>query len=154
MAVISIHSAIRALLRGQETEEERREIREALESDQLTLVSGDRAVAVGGSVEGAIITGDNNLVLSLDTSEAIVVEEAFERLLRSGGSILIIEHNMEVIRHADWVIDLGPEGGSRGGKIVGIGPPEAIAKLPGSFTGKYLARVLHGHGASGSNGHS
>ena len=79
---------------------------------------------------------------------------AFRRLIEAGGSIVVIEHNLEVIKTADWVIDLGPEGGSRGGKIVGIGPPEAIAKLPGSFTGKYLARVLNGHGASGSNGHS
>jgi excinuclease ABC subunit A len=45
------------------------------------------------------------------------------------------------------VIDLGPEGGARGGKIVGAGTPETIAKLPGSYTGKYLARVLNGHGS-------
>ncbi len=55
---------------------------------------------------------------------------AFRRLIEAGGSILVIEHNLEVIKTADWVIDLGPEGGSRGGKIVGVGPPEAIAKLP------------------------
>jgi len=79
---------------------------------------------------------------------------AFRRLIEAGGSIVVIEHNLEVIKTADWVIDLGPEGGNRGGKIVGIGPPEAIAKLPGSFTGKYLARVLNGHGASSSNGRS
>ena len=60
---------------------------------------------------------------------------AFRRLIEAGGSILVIEHNLEVIKTADWVIDLGPEGGARGGKIVGAGPPEAIAKLPG---------VLHG----------
>jgi excinuclease ABC subunit A len=77
---------------------------------------------------------------------------AFRRLIEAGGSIVVIEHNLEVIKTADWVIDLGPEGGNRGGKIVGVGPPEAIAKLPGSYTGKYLARVLHGNGASGSNG--
>jgi excinuclease ABC subunit A len=77
---------------------------------------------------------------------------AFRRLIEAGGSIVVIEHNLEVIKTADWVIDLGPEGGNRGGKIVGVGPPEAIAKLPGSYTGKYLARVLNGNGASGSNG--
>ena len=69
---------------------------------------------------------------------------AFRRLIDAGGSIVVIEHNLEVIKTADWVIDLGPEGGNRGGKIVGVGPPEAIAKLPGSYTGKYLARVLNG----------
>ncbi|HKV78933.1 MAG TPA: excinuclease ABC subunit UvrA [Candidatus Sulfotelmatobacter sp.] len=77
---------------------------------------------------------------------------AFRRLIEAGGSIVVIEHNLEVIKTADWVIDLGPEGGNRGGKVVGVGPPEAIAKLPGSYTGKYLARVLNGNGASGSNG--
>jgi excinuclease ABC subunit A len=77
---------------------------------------------------------------------------AFRRLIETGGSIVVIEHNMEVIKTADWVIDLGPEGGTRGGKIVGVGPPEAIAKLAGSYTGKYLARVLNGSGASHSNG--
>ncbi|MGA7366454.1 MAG: excinuclease ABC subunit UvrA [Candidatus Sulfotelmatobacter sp.] len=83
---------------------------------------------------------------------------AFRRLIDAGGSILVIEHNLEVIKTADWVIDLGPEGGARGGKIVGVGPPEAIANVPGSYTGKYLARLLdgnsasNGHGAARSNG--
>ena len=79
---------------------------------------------------------------------------AFRRLIEAGGSIVVIEHNLEVIKTADWVIDLGPEGGNRGGKIVGLGPPETIAKLPGSYTGKYLARVLNDNGASRSNGRS
>jgi excinuclease ABC subunit A len=79
---------------------------------------------------------------------------AFRRLIEAGGSILVIEHNLEVIKTADWVIDLGPEGGARGGKIVGVGPPEAIARITGSYTGKYLARLLNGNdnGASRSNG--
>ena len=77
---------------------------------------------------------------------------AFRRLIDAGGSIVVIEHNLEVIKTADWVIDLGPEGGNRGGKIVGAGPPEAIAKVAGSYTGKYLARILNGNGASRSNG--
>ena len=76
---------------------------------------------------------------------------AFRRLIEAGGSIVVIEHNLEVIKTADWVIDLGPEGGNRGGKIVGVGPPEAIAKVAGSYTGKYLAPVLNGNGASRSN---
>jgi excinuclease ABC subunit A len=79
---------------------------------------------------------------------------AFRRLIEAGGSIVVIEHNLEVIKTADWVIDLGPEGGNRGGKIVGVGPPEAIAKLPGSYTGKYLSQVLNGHEKAGSNGRS
>jgi len=76
---------------------------------------------------------------------------AFRRLIEAGGSILVIEHNLEVIKTADWVIDLGPEGGARGGNIVGVGPPEAIAQLPGSYTGKYLARLLNGKGSNGAS---
>jgi excinuclease ABC subunit A len=71
---------------------------------------------------------------------------AFRRLIEAGGSIVVIEHNLEVIKTADWVIDLGPEGGNRGGKVVGAGPPEAIAKLRDSYTGKYLAGILNGNG--------
>src|ERR1700730_11250698 len=71
---------------------------------------------------------------------------AFRRLIDAGGSILVIEHNLEVIKTADWVIDLGPEGGERGGYVVGSGSPEVIAKLPNSYTGKFLAQVLDGNG--------
>lgn len=78
---------------------------------------------------------------------------AFRRLIDAGGSILLIEHNLEVIKTADWVIDLGPEGGERGGQVVGEGTPEDIAQLRGSYTGQFLAQVLDGSGASRSNGH-
>ncbi len=67
---------------------------------------------------------------------------AFRRLIEAGGSIVVIEHNLDVIKTADWVIDLGPEGGARGGEVVAVGPPEAIAAAPNSYTGKWLARVL------------
>jgi excinuclease ABC subunit A len=63
---------------------------------------------------------------------------AFQRLIENGGSILIIEHNLDVIRSADWVIDLGPEGGDRGGEIVAQGTPEKIAAARNSYTGRYL----------------
>src|SRR3989454_6326302 len=75
---------------------------------------------------------------------------AFRRLIEAGGSILVIEHNLEVIKTADWVIDLGPEGGERGGYVIGTGTAEAIAKLPNSYTGKFLARVLNGNGSRGN----
>jgi excinuclease ABC subunit A len=78
---------------------------------------------------------------------------AFRRLIDAGGSVVVIEHNLEVIKTADWVIDLGPEGGDRGGYVVGAGTPETIARLPASYTGKYLAALLNGNGAAGSNGH-
>lgn len=67
---------------------------------------------------------------------------AFRALIDNGGSILVIEHNMDVIKTADWVIDLGPEGGIGGGEIVAMGTPEAVAKIDGSFTGKYLKTHL------------
>jgi excinuclease ABC subunit A len=76
---------------------------------------------------------------------------AFRRLIEVGGSIVVIEHNLEVIKTADWVIDLGPEGGERGGNVVGVGPPEAIAEIKNSYTGQYLARMLNGNGNRNGN---
>ena len=67
---------------------------------------------------------------------------AFESLIVSGASILIIEHNMDVIKAADWVIDLGPEGGGGGGNVVAVGTPEQVATVQGSYTGQFLAKVL------------
>src|SRR5256714_3705525 len=63
---------------------------------------------------------------------------AFKRLIEAGGTVLIIEHNLDVIKCADWVIDLGPEGGGAGGHVVTVGTPEQIAGNPESLTGKYL----------------
>ena len=78
-----------------------------------------------------------------DISKLLV---AFRRLLEQSGSILIIEHNLEVIKTADWVIDLGPEGGDRGGYVVACGPPETIARCPRSYTGGFLNSVLRHRG--------
>src|SRR5207247_7777478 len=66
----------------------------------------------------------------------------FARLVERCHSLIVIEHNLEVVKCADWVIDLGPEGGDGGGRVVATGPPEAIADTPGSHTGRYLAEVL------------
>jgi len=70
--------------------------------------------------------------------------EAFWRLLRTGASVVVIEHNLDLIKAADWVIDLGPEGGDCGGEIVAEGPPEIVAASPRSWTGRFLARALSG----------
>ncbi len=67
---------------------------------------------------------------------------AFRRLIEAGGSVVVIEHNLDVIKVADWIIDMGPEGGNRGGRIVAEGTPEAIAHVPESHTGRWLTRVL------------
>ena len=70
--------------------------------------------------------------------------QVLHRLVDTGNTVLVIEHNLDVIKTADWVIDLGPGGGTRGGLVIGEGTPEAIAAIPGSATGEYLARVLRG----------
>ena len=67
---------------------------------------------------------------------------AFQKLIDNGGSLIIIEHNLDVIRAADWVIDLGPEGGDAGGRVVATGTPETIAAVENSHTGRFLQRVL------------
>jgi len=63
---------------------------------------------------------------------------AFQRLIENGGSLIVIEHNLDVIRAADWIIDLGPEGGDRGGRVVAAGTPEEVAQSPDSYTARYL----------------
>ena len=68
--------------------------------------------------------------------------EVLHRLVDKGNSVVVIEHNLDVIKTADWVIDLGPDGGEGGGRIVATGAPEAIAQDPDSHTGRYLATVL------------
>jgi excinuclease ABC subunit A len=64
------------------------------------------------------------------------------RLVDQGNTVRVIEHNLDVIKTADWLIDLGPEGGDGGGQLVAEGTPETVAKVKGSYTGKYLAPLL------------
>ena len=70
--------------------------------------------------------------------------DVLQRLVEAGDTVLVIEHNLDVIKSADWLIDLGPEGGARGGGLVATGPPEEVASLPGSYTGRFLAPLLGG----------
>jgi excinuclease ABC subunit A len=67
-----------------------------------------------------------------------------DRLVEQGNTVIVIEHNLDVIKTADWLIDLGPEGGSGGGLVVAAGTPEEVAKCPESHTGMFLERVLQG----------
>ncbi|MEM6426964.1 MAG: excinuclease ABC subunit UvrA [Cyanobacteria bacterium P01_D01_bin.128] len=71
--------------------------------------------------------------------------DVVQRLVDKGNSVITIEHNLDVIRCADWIIDLGPEGGDRGGEVIAQGTPEAVAKAKKSYTGQYLKRVLAQH---------
>ena len=68
--------------------------------------------------------------------------KVLQRLVDRGNTVVVIEHNLDVIKTADWVIDLGPEGGARGGKIIAMGTPEEIARKAGSYTGEYLRKLL------------
>jgi excinuclease ABC subunit A len=68
--------------------------------------------------------------------------EVLNQLVDQGNTVVIIEHNMDVIKTADWIIDLGPEGGNEGGKVIATGTPEEVARQDRSFTGQYLARTL------------
>ena len=67
---------------------------------------------------------------------------SFRRLLEAGHSIVVIEHNLDVIRASDWLIDLGPEGGDAGGRVIATGTPEQVAEVEESYTGQFLRRVL------------
>ena len=70
-----------------------------------------------------------------------------QRLVGHGNTVVVIEHNLDVIKTSDWIIDLGPEGGEGGGRILAQGTPEQVAANPDSHTGRYLRPVLHGRNA-------
>ena len=74
--------------------------------------------------------------------------QVLHRLVDTGNTVVLVEHHLDVVRAADWVIDLGPEGGEEGGEIVAEGPPEVVAQTPGSYTGKFLAEMLSKNGGS------
>jgi excinuclease ABC subunit A len=76
--------------------------------------------------------------------------DVLNRLVSLGNTVLIIEHHLDVIKQADWIIDLGPEGGNEGGRIVAQGTPEQVARVKKSFTGQILARALNGAGENGN----
>jgi excinuclease ABC subunit A len=71
-----------------------------------------------------------------------------DRLVDAGHTVVLIEHNLDVIKRADWIVDLGPEGGSGGGQVVAMGPPEKIVGVAASYTGRFLAPLLRAPGAA------
>ena len=75
-------------------------------------------------------------------------------LVEKGNTVLVIEHNLDVIKTADWVIDLGPEGGDAGGRVIAQGTPEDVAAVAASYTGKYLKKVLNDKNLPTPNGHA
>ena len=78
----------------------------------------------------------------LHTADIHKLLKILHRLVEGGNTVIVIEHNLDVIKRADYIIDLGPDGGDRGGTIVGTGTPEELAKNPASYTGEYLRKIL------------
>ena len=68
--------------------------------------------------------------------------DVIQRLVDKGNSVIVIEHNLDVIRCSDWIVDLGPDGGDKGGEIIVEGTPEEVAEHPTSYTAKYLKKAL------------
>ncbi len=113
-----------------------------------TTLSGGEAQRVRLAAHLAHRTSENSLFIFDEPTTGLHFDDisklltAFRRLIETGATVLIIEHNMEVLKTADWVIDLGPEGGDSGGYVVSAGPPESLLKNSLSLTGKFLARYL------------
>ena len=113
-----------------------------------TTLSGGEAQRVKLAAElSKVATGKTLYILDEPTTGLHFADiekllETLQRLVDGGNTMLVIEHNLDVIKQADWVIDLGPEGGEAGGEIVAIGTPEDVAQVDGSFTGAFLRHVL------------
>jgi len=115
---------------------------------QATTLSGGEAQRVKLSAElSKVGTGNTLYILDEPTTglhfdDVKMLLDVLNKLVEKGNTVIVIEHNLDVIKTADWIIDLGPEGGGEGGRIIAEGPPESIAAVRGSFTGHYLKKEL------------
>jgi excinuclease ABC subunit A len=100
---------------------------------ELSRASKDRTFYILDEPTTGLHFGDVKLLLSV-----------LQRLVDQGNTVVVIEHNLDVIKSADWIIDLGPEGGEEGGQLIFSGTPEALSKYPGSYTGSFLKTALNG----------
>jgi excinuclease ABC subunit A len=113
-----------------------------------TTLSGGEAQRVKLASElGKVATGTTLYILDEPTTGLHFADiekllEVLQRLVDAGNTVLVIEHNLDVIKQADWLVDLGPEGGEAGGELIADGPPEDVAEVKESFTGQYLRNIL------------
>jgi excinuclease ABC subunit A len=112
-----------------------------------TTLSGGEAQRVKLATELSRKATGKTLVLLDEPTTGLHVDDVsrlikvLQRLTDSGNTVLVIEHNMDILKTADYIIDLGPDGGDRGGQIVAVGTPEQIARAKGSYTGEYLRKA-------------
>ena len=116
-----------------------------------TTLSGGEAQRIKLSRELAKRSTGNTLYILDEPSTGLHFEdvrkllEVLARLVEGGNSVVVIEHNLDIIKTADWIIDLGPEGGMRGGQLIATGTPEQVAKVKASYTGQFLKNMLQQH---------
>jgi excinuclease ABC subunit A len=94
-----------------------------------------------------VSTGDTVYILDEPTTGLHFADiqkllDVLHRLTDAGNTVIVIEHNLDVIKSADWIVDLGPEGGAEGGRVIATGSPETVAQNPDSYTGQFLQQVL------------
>jgi excinuclease ABC subunit A len=113
-----------------------------------TTLSGGEAQRIKIAAHLASHAGDRLLYILDEPTTGLHFDDiakllsAFRKLLEAGHTLAVIEHNLDVIKTADWIVDLGPEGGEEGGQVVAMGTPEQVAYVPGSHTGRYLQQIL------------
>ena len=113
-------------------------------------LSGGEAACEASKELSRVATGKTLYVLDepsvgLHAADVHMLIEVLQTLVDAGNTVVIIEHNLDIIKVADWIIDLGPEGGDRGGEILAEGKPEDICKVEGSYTGQYLRKYVLDH---------
>ena len=120
-----------------------------------TTLSGGEAQRVKLATELAKRSTGSTLFLLDEPTTGLHFEdvrkllEVLHRLTDKGNTVIVVEHNLEVIKTADWLIDLGPEGGHGGGEVVAKGPPEDVAEVDASFTGQFLKKILEKQAVAG-----
>ncbi len=111
-----------------------------LSGGEAQRIKLSRELAKHGTTKTLYLLDEPTVGLHYEDVKKLV--EVLQRLVGQGNTVMVIEHNLDLIKCADWIIDLGPEGGDKGGEVVAVGTPEEVSKKGGSFTGEYLKRVL------------